>query len=90
MSEAVYVVMMLRDAEILLPDGSTSEPRKVWVDVGTVGVPPRTHRKTVIEKALTAESLGGATGRAVRVLDAESARETPVGMEQPPPRLKIG
>jgi hypothetical protein len=51
----------------------------------------RTHRKTVIEKALEAAGITQTDGEmTVRVLDAEAARESKVETEQPPPRLKIG
>jgi hypothetical protein len=81
MSEAVYVVQVQRANE----DG-------VWDDIETVTVPARTHRKTVIEKALEEAGIMHTNGvkLTVRVLDEEAARETPVETEQPPPRLKIG
>jgi hypothetical protein len=59
-------------------------------DIATVTVPARTHRKTVIEKALEAANVVIDGPMIVRVLDAGSARETKVETEQPPPRLKIG
>jgi hypothetical protein len=77
MSEAVYVVQWQRANET-----------GVWDDIDTVTVPARAHRKTVIAKALESFPLTGAM--TVRVLDAGSARETKVEMEQPPPRLKVG
>jgi hypothetical protein len=83
MREAVYVVQKRRD----MP---TSES-EAWTDIATVTVPARTHRKTVIEKALGQAGVTETNGAIfVRVLDAESARESKVETEQPPPRLKIG
>jgi hypothetical protein len=81
MSEAVYVVQWQRVNEA-----------GVWDDIGTVTVPARTHRKTVIEKALDEAAIRPDHGAmmTVRVLDEGSARETKVETEQPPPRLKIG
>jgi hypothetical protein len=80
MSEAVYVVQVQRANE----DG-------VWDDIETVTVPARTHRKTVIEKALDQAAITlGPSAMIVRVLDEGSARESRVESEQPPPRLKIG
>lgn len=61
----------------------------VWEDVDTVRVPPRTKRKTIIEKALNGITPPKA-GWILRVLDDESAREIPVVPEEQPPRLKIG
>jgi hypothetical protein len=79
MSEAVYVVQERREDE----EGG-------WVDLATVTVPARTHRKTVIEKALEQAKTVLSRPITVRVLDEQSARETPVETEQPPPRLRIG
>jgi hypothetical protein len=64
-----------------------------WADAATVEVPPRTKRKTIIEKAFAESGVDapplGKTWR-VRVLDEESAREIPVGSKQQPPILEIG
>jgi hypothetical protein len=95
MSEAVYVVQHSAVLQIQ-DDGGPGSRVEAWVDIATVTVPARTHRKTVIEKAIdqAAENedvdLDLTAALTVRVLDAESARVTPVEMEQPPPRLKIG
>jgi hypothetical protein len=88
MSEAVYVVQEQRDAV----DDSGQTLWTGWLDIATVTVPARTHRKTVIEKALEEAGIMHTNGvkLTVRVLDEEAARETPVETEQPPPRLKIG
>jgi hypothetical protein len=45
MSEAVYVVQVQQRVR-------RRGARMEWVDIATVTVPARTHRKTVIEKAL--------------------------------------
>jgi hypothetical protein len=90
MSEAVYVVQAEIAAIVKQPDG---EPREVraWEDFATITVPARTHRKTVIEKALEQAAITPVPNAAmnVRVLDEQSARETRVETEQPPPRLKL-
>jgi hypothetical protein len=64
-----------------------------WSDAATVEVPPRTKRKTIIEKAFAESGVDvPALGQTwlVRVLDEESARSIPVGSEQQPPILVIG
>jgi hypothetical protein len=80
MSEAVYVVQEYR------PGGQAG----VWRDLAVVTVPARTHRKTVIEKALEQANASIDGVMTVRVLDEQSARESKVETEQPPPRLRIG
>lgn len=71
---------------------------QMWTDVGEVTVPPRTKRKTIVEKAL-AENPGAAPAQDAdyeslfRVLDADSAATIPVRWEVPPapePVLKVG
>lgn len=81
--ESVYVVQH----HVQHGDAPTS-----WEDIATVRVPSRTKRATVIEKALEAAEFAREPGFAVelRVLDEDSARQTVVEWEQPPPRLKIG
>lgn len=76
-----YVVM------VAYTDGIATE---AWQDVATVTVPPRTKRKTIIEKAMAQPDVEIVDPTCVRVLDEESAREIPVEMEEQPPRLKIG
>jgi hypothetical protein len=52
-SEAVYVVQVAE--ELLLRDvgeGESPSGEMVWRDIATVPVPPRTHRKRIIAKAL--------------------------------------
>lgn len=64
---------------------------KRWEDVGTVTVPARTKRRTIIEQALNTEN-----GRklslpvTLRILDADAAREFPVGLKPRDPELVIG
>lgn len=73
------------------------EPRQAWLDVGAVTVPPRTRRRTILEKAL-AEYPAAAPHEMeddvlFRVLDAGSTAAIPVGWEVPPapePVLRIG
>ena len=66
----------------------------VWEDIAIVQVPPRTKRKTIIEKAqLEAEKAlfeVGANATPVRVLDEESSRPIPVQNIPGPPHLVIG
>lgn len=80
-----------------LIDIEPDDPRVVWVDVGEVAVPPRTKRRTIVEKALamypdaTPGKDGG--GAQFRVLDSDSSAEIPVRWEVPPapePELRIG
>jgi hypothetical protein len=61
-----------------------------WTDSATVSVPPRTKRKTILEKALAGFAPKLGEKWECRVLDEESARITPVESEEQPPRLKIG
>jgi hypothetical protein len=79
---AIYVVQVWTNAD--------RDESREWMDVGEVTVPPRTHRKTVIEKALEDSALEVAGIQFVRVIPAGYAEPLKVEMEQPPPRLKIG
>jgi hypothetical protein len=87
MSEAVYVVQLQE-----LIDYEPNEPFTAWRDIATVTVPARTHRKTVIEKAVGEvgqfEFKGGK--EVVRVIPLEHAEAIEIEWEVPPPRLKIG
>jgi hypothetical protein len=87
MSEAVYVVQKQQE------EGEGPDDRHMaWVDIATVTVPARTHRKTVLEKAV--EENGqfefDRSPVVVRVIPLEHAEAITVEWEQPPPRLKIG
>lgn len=58
-----------------------------WLDVATITVPARTHRKRLIAKALTDAGIKPDPGQPsprVRVLDEESAFVHEPGAEQPP------
>jgi len=66
----------------------TLEGVETWTDIATVAVPPRTKRKTILEKALA--EAGERQEGLYRVLDEESQREMRVSLEEQPPRLKIG
>jgi hypothetical protein len=91
--EQAYVVQV-RDES----DQARDLDRPRWFDVGTVHVPPRTKRRTVIEKALARADAEifrpkPKQPRAYRVLDAESAEVIPGELYQPPapePELRIG
>jgi hypothetical protein len=87
MSEAVYVVQQQEEI-----DYAPDETFMAWVDIATVTVPARTHRKTVIEKAV--EENGqfefDRSPVVVRVIPVEHAEAITIEWEQPPPRLKIG
>jgi len=63
------------------------EGAETWTDIATVAVPPRTKRKTILEKALIGDD---ANAGAYRVVDEESSRVIQVALEEQPPRLKIG
>lgn len=73
-----------------LPDSESGQER--WRDVATVTVPARTHRKTIIKKALEQANVAPTPGSSLRlrVLDADSARVETVGAVQPPPQLTFG
>lgn len=84
-SESEYVVQR-RDQ----PAGVTAT--NLWMDLATVTVPQRTRRATIIDKALADSGERPPAGETwqVRVLDAASAHETPVTLEDREPTLKIG
>jgi prephenate dehydrogenase len=75
-AESTYVVQRLT------PDSDAD----LWRDVARVKVPPRTKRKTILEKALGEHPMAGF----YRVLDEESGRDMEVSLEEQPPRVKIG
>lgn len=83
-----YVVQMKDDVTTATGAGSGTAEKQMWVDVATVSVPAKTKRKTVIEKALAQAGLDSGE-LTLRVLDEDSAHESVVEWEQPPPRLKI-
>lgn len=83
---SVYIV------QVLSKENGT---QSYWQDVARVEVPPRTRRKTIIEKAQEMAEPNplvdaGGNGTVVRVLDEESAYGYPVAMVTGPPRLVIG
>ena len=81
-----YVVAVREEFEG--PGGAPEPP--MWRDLATVTVPPRSKRVTIV-KAAFAESGFVVDGPVfVRVLDAVSAVEVPVGTRQPPAELVIG
>lgn len=61
-----------------------------WMDLASVTVPPRSKRSTVIRVAIEQSGEAVESGMVVRVLDAASAVEVPVGTRQPPAELVIG
>lgn len=73
-----------------MPDASDGLER--WKDVATVTVPPRTKRRTIIEKGLKDANVTIQPGQTlyVRALDEESARETKATVSQPAPQLELG
>jgi hypothetical protein len=79
---AVYVVQMRYKSD--------RKAGVAWEDIATVKVPPRTHRKTVIERAVEQAGITLEGAIMVRVLDAGSAQETQVEIEHLPPKLRIG
>lgn len=63
----------------------------VWEDFASVTAPARSKRKTIIEAAMRSDAgkqvkLPGV----VRVLDADAAKERPVGLREREPELVIG
>jgi hypothetical protein len=62
----------------------------VWRDAETVDVPPRTKRRTVIERALVGSVPPLGESWEVRVLDVDSAHVTRVGSKARDPELVIG
>lgn len=82
---SVYVV------QVMSKENGT---QSYWQDIATVQVPPRTKRKTIIEKAAEQADrplveIGG-DGTVMRVLDEESAAGFAVAMVAGPARLVIG
>jgi hypothetical protein len=57
-----------------------------WYEIAGVTVPPRTKRRTILEKALGDTPIAGV----YRVLDEESGRDMEVSLEEQPPRVVIG
>lgn len=81
---------MLRD--VTGEGGEAISEITVWEDITTVKVPPRTHRRTVVERALAQVNLAPEVGGEpllVRALDVDSAHARTVEAEQPPPQLRI-
>jgi len=83
--QSTYVVQMM-----VVEHGDESR----WQDIARVSVPPRTKRKTIIEKAAEQSdqplvAIGG-DGVVMRVLDEESAAGFAVAMVAGPARLVIG
>lgn len=64
---------------------------RVFVDIATVEVPPRTKRQTVIERGLAEAGVHPSDGPvAVRVLDARAAEVVPLVADVPvEPRWKV-
>lgn len=87
-NEATYVVQRWEENAI----EGVGDPKPGWFDIATVTVPARTHRKTVIAKALDeARAVPLPGGKIhVRVLDEESATAATVESVQPDPQLRIG
>lgn len=58
------------------PSGGEPAPGTLWMDIATIPVAPRTHRKRLITKALIDAGIKPVAGQPaprVRVLDEESA-----------------
>jgi len=62
------------------------DTQDAWVDVEEVQAQPRSRRRSILQRYVDAAPVAGK----YRVLDAESANEFPVELEEQPPRLKIG
>lgn len=73
--------------EVTLPEPGIA----LWEDVCSVTVPARSKRKTIIERALNSEEGRQLTLPVIlRILDADAAREFPVGLKPRDPELVIG
>ena len=88
-----YVVQVRHVVDLPAPaDGEgPSMEATAWIDLaGSIEVPSRMRRRTVVEQALRKHGLEpDKDGFVVRVLDEASATEIPVGLELEP-RLRIG
>lgn len=77
-----YVVQRQIDDEA----GATTH----WEDIATVTVPPRTKRRTIIERALLAANAELRLPVTLRILDATAAASIPVSVREREPGLVIG
>lgn len=103
--EVVYVVQVRQEFDVIqgyatpVTAGAEEKPltakQFAWVDVATVSVPPRTHRKTVLKKALAETSqaiVGLEVGQemSARLLGPDAAEETSLLLRPRDPELVIG
>lgn len=88
---AVYVVQQLgvmRESSDGVVEWVGDETGGLWVDICTVSVPARSKRKTIIEAARREVAIE--LPATLRILDADAAREFPVGLKPRDPELVIG
>ena len=99
-----YVVQVRQKFDVVVgyEPGTGTDPEKAltalqfaWVDITTVTVPPRTKRRTVLEKALASvplDTVGVEVGEEVqvRVLPPDACACTPVTLKPRDPELVIG
>lgn len=85
--ESVYTVQVERPFKEPGPDG----PAVAWVDIATVTVPSRAHRRGVVAKALADAGIkpGDGAPPRVRVLDARSAEVFEPEAHQPEPEWRL-
>jgi hypothetical protein len=87
-----YVVQQQRGVSRFMDEDADGDGDAAWIDIATVDVPPRTKRKTVIQKALAEAKITPAedgTAPRLRALDAESAEVHEPEAHQPPMEWKL-
>jgi hypothetical protein len=68
----------------------SGEDCATWTDFARVTAPVRSKRKTIIQAAMRSYAGPRTLPATVRVLDADAAREHPVGLREREPELVIG
>jgi hypothetical protein len=90
----VYVVQLRTAGEATSADGEPATgfgSGALWMDLAVVTVPARSKRRTIIAAALATERGAELTlPVTLRILDADAAREFPVGLRPRDPELVIG
>lgn len=89
-TDVTYTVQIERQVSRWYDEASDVEPAKVWQDIATISVAPRTKRSTVIKKALAAAGIepGGEKLR-TRALDVDSAEVHEPEPYQPPSEWRL-
>lgn len=94
---AMYVVQIAKGVSRFADDAFDAGPDEAaWVDIATVALPARAHRRSAIAKAFAEAGVKPSAVREacddpllVRVLDVASATVTKVPVEVPEPRFVI-